>query len=161
MILTFFVIWTPSCWCDGCTLSYIYWYCYNWFVVPNSSILSGWLLRIIYTNSAISLTFLGIMVVHNNNRVFKRYCWITIMKQHKDCWKIILMHIKNFCNTIHHLSLPLSITKITGMFAIFLYKTKIIGGPQQQGIQALLLDNNVEKTSGLLENHPYAYEKLL
>ena len=56
MILLFFVIWTPSCWCDRCTLSYIYWYCYSWFVVPNSSILSGWLLRIIYTHFAISLT---------------------------------------------------------------------------------------------------------
>ena len=52
----FFVIWTPSCWCDRNTLSYSCLYCYSWFVVINSSILSGWLLRIIYTHFAISLT---------------------------------------------------------------------------------------------------------
>ena len=34
------------------------------------------------------------------------------------------------------------------------------GGPQQQGIEAVLLDNNDEKTQELLDKHPCAYEKL-
>ena len=47
-------------------------------------------------------------------------------------------------------------------FTIFFgQNTEIGGGPQQQGIQAVLWNINAEKTSGLLGNHHYAYEKLL
>ena len=47
-----------------------------------------------------------IMVVHNNNRVFNHYCWITILKKHQNCWIIILIHLKTIVTlsiTAHYL----------------------------------------------------------
>ena len=48
-----------------------------------------------------------ILVVHNN-RAFKYYYWITMLKKHQNCWTITLMHMKSCFNTIYHLSIPLS-----------------------------------------------------
>jgi len=42
-----------------------------------------------------------------------------------------------------------------------LYKIQRYGGPQQQDIEAVLWNNNDETTQELMDNHPYAYEKLL
>ena len=47
------------------------------------------------------------VVVHNNT-VSKQYCWIQIMKQHNDCWTIILIHMKSYFNRSYHFLLPLS-----------------------------------------------------
>ena len=49
-----------------------------------------------------------------NYRVFKQYCWITMMKQHQDYWTIILMDMKIYDNTIYHISQHSFIKKMGG-----------------------------------------------
>ena len=106
------------------------------------------------------------MVVHNiynNNRVFNHYCWITILKKHQNCWTIILIHLKTIVTlsvTAHYLY-----HQNNGrVHNIFFYQMRCrdnnIGGPQQQGILAVLWNNNDEKTSELFDYFPYAYKQL-